>query len=203
MQPSSPSCWTTSTWSPLVTLRQPTLGHQLAFWKCPVWKASKAGRGRAKLLHPSTGRRRPWLCLRRRDPPCVWLVALTLRGLTLRWTQRSRGGCSSIRIRRGRSSWRSRRRRTWRSKLSWSMWGWRSFPAEGRTDTLATSSPAQSEYSDIWYYIFMLEWSHCKIPSVHLSRSAQQVNGVCSGPRPILHPSHVEIRSVVFVWSCW
>lgn len=26
---------------------------------------------------------------------------------------------------------------------------------------------------------------------------------VCSGLRLILHPSHVEIRSVVFLLSCW
>ena len=30
-----------------------------------------------------------------------------------------------------------------------------------------------------------------------------KVNGVCSALRPILHPSFVEIRCVVFVLYCW
>ena len=32
---------------------------------------------------------------------------------------------------------------------------------------------------------------------------APKLKGVYSGPRPILHPSFMEISSVVFVLSCW
>lgn len=39
--------------------------------------------------------------------------------------------------------------------------------------------------------------------NVSLCRSASEVNEVFSGPRPVLHPSFVEIRPAVFVQSCW
>lgn len=147
MQPSSLSCWTTSTWSPLKMLQRSTMGHQLPSRKWLGWRTSRAGQHRTNFLPPTAGRRRLWLYPQRKAPPCSWLEGQ--RVLAHRWTQRWRGWCKPFRHQQGRSSWRSHRRRTWESKHSWSMWEWRSFPAEGRTDTLAILSLAQSEYDSI------------------------------------------------------
>ena len=52
-------------------------------------------------------------------------------------------------------------------------------------------------------YIFLKTTTLKKVSHFLICSFSQKVNGVCSGLWPILHPSFVEICSVVSVKSCW